>query len=115
MDKTGKKVCTVMAEHKHPKEAYYDSGVPILFEVNKGTKGVKLMGKQIEVNRPRHECPDWADETGEDGGVFKYDRWGDQICQNCGYVRNQDTEDVVADHQHSGRYDGFQTGEGVSD
>lgn len=68
------------------------------------------MGKRVEVTQPRHECPDWADDVGEEGAIFRYDDRGDQICTNCGYIRNQDTSDVVHDHQHAGRYDGFNTG-----
>jgi len=121
MNKTNKRVDTVMALHDHPKEDYMDCGVPILHEATQGTKAVQFMAKEVVCTTPTHDCAEWA--RGEPGGwtelttegvrvngrtefVFRYDEGGDQICTNCGYVRN-DRPDVVHDHQHAGRYDGF--------
>jgi hypothetical protein len=127
MEKTGKRVDVVKAFSDHPEEKFYDSGVPVLLTVRQGTHASQIMGKRIEVTQPRHDCPDWATEDeievteekvaadgGDQGAIFRYDERGDQICTNCGYIRNQDTSETVNDHQHSGRYDGFSTGKSVS-
>jgi hypothetical protein len=127
MNKTGKRVDVVKAVSDHPEEKKFDNDVPILFTVQRGTQAAQLMGKQVTATRPRHDCPDWAtDDTaaeetsvtrtaavtdgGQEGAIFRYDERGDQICTNCGYIRNQDTSETVHDHQHAGRYDGFDTG-----
>lgn len=107
MDKTNKRVDVVMAHGNHPDDDYYSSGQPILQTVHQGRRTAKIMGKRVEVTRPIHDCPDHGDA---DQGIFRYDDRGDQICQSCGYIRNQDTSDVKNDHQHAGRYDGFSSG-----
>lgn len=122
MNKTGKRVDIVMAIHDHPPEQYMQCGVPILKKAQKGTRAVQFMGKEVTETTPTHDCPDWSrngvpamenmepvavpDGSGKPEYIYRYDEGGDQICTNCGHVRN-DSPDVVHDHQHAGRYDGF--------
>lgn len=135
MDKTGKRVDVVRAVHDHPSKMYglpeeehIEDEVPYLFEVTVGNSAMHLMGKEVSAETPTHDCPDWArpdlpdddsiveTEDGKriavDGGrkeyIYRYDESGDQVCVNCGDIRNQSSE-TVRDHQHSGRYDGFKT------
>lgn len=126
MNKTGKRVDIVMAIHDHPPDRYTSLGVPVLFKADKGTRAVQFMGKEVVATTPTHDCPDWARDAAEgftamkaeavvtDGGrkeyIYRYDENGDQICTNCGHVRN-DSPDVIHDHQHAGRYDGFNSTE----
>jgi hypothetical protein len=125
MTKINKRVEVVRAYKNHPPEKEYDCGIPVLLTKNRGSKSMKVVGKDIEAFVPTHDCPEWATDDEEVGvqsiarqaaetdggkseeGIFRYDARGDQICQNCGYIRNQDTDDVVYDHQHAGRYDGY--------
>jgi hypothetical protein len=133
MTKINKRVEVVRAHYDHPPDKFYANGLPVLLKKPQLDGEVKMcVGKDVQSHTPRHECPEWAtgDETPgfesatqesattdggtdvktdvtEDGAVFRYDSRGDQICTRCGYIRNQDTEDVQRDHQHAGRYDGF--------
>lgn len=113
------------------KPTHYENGRPILMEVFKGTKQMFVMAKEVVAFTPTHDCPDWARDGDEadlpaesrdgepllvaNGGrtehIYRYDERGDQVCVNCGDIRNQSPH-VVHDHQHAGRYDGFATGDG---
>lgn len=130
MNKEGMRVDVVRAVHDHTvsgfkrrygteEATHYDNGVPVLIDD-------RFMMKQVIEYTPTHDCPDWArdgtddemveTDSGEivavDGGrieyIYRYDDHGDQVCVNCGDIRNQ-SPDVVHDHQHAGRYDGFST------
>ena len=132
MDKRGKRVDVVRAVHDHTvsgfkrryghcEATHYENGVPVLIDD-------RFMLKRVIEYTPTHDCPDWArdeadddhmveTESGEivcvDGGrveyIYRYDEKGDQVCVNCGDIRNQ-SPGVVHDHQHAGRYDGFGAG-----
>lgn len=125
MTKTGKRVDVVRAFHNHPSDDYMDCGVPILHTAKKGTRAVSFMAKDVVCTTPTHNCSDWArdsatgftsmkaESVATDGGepeyIYRYDESGDQICTNCGHVRNGSQPDTVHDHQHAGRYDGYES------